>query len=127
MPYGSNAGRGLAWPLGDKLRRAVRLPNGDLPVIAGAHRPGGPGRRKRPDRPKQRTSNYGGSAPNVLKQLQWLYVADVEQTYDQCKNAPPRDHIEAWADLAAGPKALCKKFGPLPPSKKHALRSSTTN
>jgi hypothetical protein len=39
--------------------------------------------------------NYGGSAPNVLKQLQWLYVADVEQTYDQCKNAPPRDHIEA--------------------------------
>jgi phosphatidylserine/phosphatidylglycerophosphate/cardiolipin synthase-like enzyme len=62
--------------------------------------------------------NYGGSAPNVLKQLQWLYVADVEQTYDQCKNAPPRDHIDAWADLAAGPNALCKKFGPLPPSKK---------
>lgn len=53
-------GRGLAWPLGDepdlinvstrKLKRAVRLPQGDLPVIVGdgtsksaASRPGSKG------------------------------------------------------------------------------------
>jgi phosphatidylserine/phosphatidylglycerophosphate/cardiolipin synthase-like enzyme len=53
-------------------------------------------------------NNYGGSAPGVLRQLQNMYLADIQQTPpdDRYKLAPSRDNIDAWADLASGQKPL---------------------
>jgi phosphatidylserine/phosphatidylglycerophosphate/cardiolipin synthase-like enzyme len=50
--------------------------------------------------------NYGGSAKQVLRHLQKMYLADLDQTTDQFKKAPVRENIDAWVSLAAGQEAL---------------------
>jgi phosphatidylserine/phosphatidylglycerophosphate/cardiolipin synthase-like enzyme len=49
-----------------------------------------------------------------------MYLADIGQTDNRCKNAPPRDKIDAWADLAASPQSLGQQ-SQLDPAKKALL------
>jgi phosphatidylserine/phosphatidylglycerophosphate/cardiolipin synthase-like enzyme len=69
-------------------------------------------------------SNYGGSASKVLAYLQWLYLYCVvsapgktwkRDVFNQCKNAPPRDQIDAWAKLSASPASTSLQLGRLAP------------
>src|SRR4029453_4208969 len=61
--------------------------------------------------------HYEGNAESVLQQLQRMYILDTGQVPvglmgpdpnadTRYKQAPQRDHIDAWADLSAGKGSL---------------------
>src|SRR5262249_26427067 len=53
---------------------------------------------------------YSGYAKRVLRQLQNMYQADMEQADDRFKGAPERANIDVWVDLAASAQALASRI-----------------